>query len=377
MARRPREPRPEAPSLTVPRDEDAPVEIQPLQSRGRRPDALTVLLPTLALAAVVATGLWGAKPASDVPTSPGSSGSLPGRPSASAAGTPVSGDEILPRDEASVGAGPAFPDRALGLPVRTAADAHAAAHGGGIEGRLVAVRGWLTVSPSQRDCSPRIDPAVAWNGLCARDALLSDSPEPLLAARGDGITWVGMPAARLHVRVHPGTSLAALASEPPSSIEAAVVPVPVVVVGRFHDPRLAHACVAVPRHCRNTFAVERLMWVDGTWTRRMAVQDPDVPDGEHSTLARMIFQDSLRDAGVVLGEALVSRDRLASIDAIADAQVPPAITGPVWYMRVVVRRPWHVQGVAEMVHWLVVDHASGKVVAIADSLAALALRPRP
>jgi hypothetical protein len=375
MARRPREPRPEAPSLTVPRDEDAPVEIQPLQSRGRRPDARTVLLPTLALAVVVAVGLWGAEPASDVPASPGSSGSLPGRPSASAAGTPVPGDEIVP-EEASGAPEPAFPALALGLSVGTAAHA-LAMHERDPGGRLVAVRGWLTVSPSQADCSPRIDPTVAWNGLCARELLLSDSPHPLLAARGDGIAWVGAPAAHLHVRAHPGTSLAALGSRPPSSIEAAVVPVPVVVVGQFHDPRLADRCAAVPRHCRNTFAMERLMWVDGTWTRRMAVQDPEVPAEEHPSLVRMIFQDSLRDAGVVLGEVLVSRGRLASIDAIADAQVPPAITGPVWYMRVVVRRPWRVQGAAELVHWLVVDHASGKVVAIADSLAALTLRPRP
>jgi hypothetical protein len=359
----------------MPRDEDALVEIQPLQPRGRRPDALAVLLPTLALAVVVATGLWGAGPASDVPASPGSSASMPGRPSASAPERPVPGDEIVPGVAPSA-TEPAFPDRALGLSVRTAADARAAVSDGDARGRLVAVRGWLTVSPSQPECSSHIDPAVAWNGLCAREALLSDSAEPLLAARGDGITWVGTPAAHLHVRAHPGTSLAALASEPPSSIEAALVPVPVVVVGQFHDPRLAHACVAVPRHCRNTFAVERLMWVDGTWTHRMAVHDPDMPAEEHTALVRMIFQDSLRDAGVVLGEALVSRERLASIDATADAHVPAAITGPVWYMRVVVRRPWHVQGIAEMVHWLVVDHGSGKVVAIADSLEALTLRPR-
>jgi hypothetical protein len=347
------------------------VDPQPVgPSRGR--SATSVVLPIIAVTAVVAFALVGAPeplPADADPSATTNYATSTADPSARIAlPEPSPGRVIAPQEVA-------FPNRAIGLPVGTSAEAVASLRRGDAGDGLIAVRGWLTVSPSQSTCAAATDPAIAWDGLCWRDALLSDGPAEVLAPRTKAIAWVGEPGVRLHIVVLPGASLEGLAVEPFSTVAAALAPVPVVIVGRFGDPRLFGDC-GVRRHCRDRFVLERLMWADGRWIERVQVRDPNVPPDAGSPLSRMIFQDSLRDAGFVLSEALVPVADLGTLDADAAAATPDSVAGPVWYMRVVVRRPWRVPDVTQRVHWLVVDHPSGRIVAVSDSLDELTLRPR-
>jgi hypothetical protein len=262
-----------------------------------------------------------------------------------------------------------FPPLAFGLRVRTSAQTLERLHDGRLDDGLVAVSGWLTLSPYQPDCSPVPDPTVAHEGLCRRDAVLSDTPDQIMTIRPDGPARAGRPGPHLHPQVLPGVSLSGLAPASFASLADAVRPIPVVVLGRFGDAR-ARSCLPARRHCGEAFVLERLAWANGEWIRRSPFRSPDIEGPPMTTrLARLIGQDSLRDGRIVLSEALVPRTDLALIDPAADAAVPNDVDGPVWYLRTIVRRAPTGEREGPL-RWIVVDDTTGRVLAAADVLPA-------
>jgi hypothetical protein len=330
--------------------------VQPVQSLtpdgpSRARSVLTMALPLVALVAVVLAGVAG-RSAEDRPdrvaeaTSPSSPRTSAPRP------TP-------PEDLAALAAA-GFPTDTIGLPVRSVG-ATLERHRGGRAGEgVIAVAGWLTVPP-EPDCALDGDPARE-NLLCRRDTMLVDDPQPVLAVEGDEVIRLRTPGAHLNPQAMPGISLDAIADHRDRSFGTALRPVPVIVVGRFGDPRLP-ACGPSPPPCVDGFAIERLIWVDGDWQLRRPGRFPGLADVRISgKVLWYIINEAFQHPGVVLSEVLIPRDALKAIDPIADGTVDPEVSGPVWYIRTMIRSAGGVR--PSDVGWAVIEDASGIVLGV-------------
>jgi hypothetical protein len=326
---------------------------------------LAVALPVAILGVVVVGGVLGRSPdrgpgALAQSTTPAASGNTPAAVRNSATRAPLArADRVDPARYDAAG----FPADTLGLPVRSVAETLERIRGGRMRESVVAVAGWLTMRPSEGGC-PIDGPSSLSISLCPRDAILHDSPEPFLAFQGGEMVRLRSPGIHLHAEAVPGREVALLAERQYRGLGPTLLPVPVVMVGRVGDPRMA-ACEPTERHCGERLSLERLIWVEGAWQERRALRvDADSRDGGLSSRQiRRRIDEAVPGAGVLLAQSLVPRGHLATLDPIADAAVDPSVEGLVWYVRVLVRAAGPGGSYPRDVGWAVLDDATGEVLA--------------
>jgi hypothetical protein len=256
---------------------------------------------------------------------------------------------------------PAFPRTAIGIPVRSVADTLERLRTRAIDQELVAVAGFLTVPPNHVACEGLAAATGTPNLLCRRGTMLLDTSEPLMGVRGDEVVRLRPPGVHLHPQALPGTTLRPLRQR--AAGWDPLRPIPVVLIGRFGDPRLPD-CRPAQRHCGESFAIERIIWVDGAWKDRQSERAPGVDRGRlPARLSRLITQDSIRDSSVVLSETLLGPEHLALVDPDAATRVDADADGPFWYVRLVVRRSTTDGALLREVGWAVVDDPSGRILA--------------
>ncbi len=288
-----------------------------------------VAAPLLLLVVAVGSGATGRAFASDPPA-----GDPLASDSARIVGIAAAPDGTPPPTiEATPEAGPvAFPPRILGLPTRTVEATLDLRRAGRIGDEIVAVRGWLTIAPAPAEC--QVQPA----DLCARPMILADVPDALLVRDSGAVEWGGpRGAVHLHPAALPGVGL-------PDPGDQALVPFPLIVLGRFDDPRLADPRTS-SRHPNEAFALERLAWAVGIHSQvRVVLGVPEVEGRIDARAVRELVSEALPSGTVVLGQALVGIDTVKRLDPTASGltrgeaerrglELPEAD----WYVRVMVR----------------------------------------
>jgi hypothetical protein len=323
------------------------------RSRARR--LAVTMLPAIVLIAVIGAAIFGGGRSADDPANPE-------RPTAASA-EPLVEASFAPDVAALRAAG--FPARALGLPVHSVARSTALREDGEIRDRVVAVAGWLTVPP-EPECG--LDVAVEIAGPygigadCRRSTVLTDDAEPVFAVRGGEATRVRDAGAgeELRPQALPGVSLAAVAVSQVAP-DLVIRPERAVVLGRFADPRLEE-CQSSSSDCGSTFAIERVVWVDGTWRlRQPEIYPADVEPVPSGMVRWPIVDRAIRRGAIVLTEVIVERDDLATIDPAADAVVPDDV-GTIWYVRALLR-PRGLEDSLGEVGWAVIEDDTAAVLA--------------
>lgn len=335
--------------------------VQPLEPLGpRRRGGLRALLPLLApiaiLVAVVGVGVLGR------------------------AGDPVRG--VVPDDRSvaeaepqatrrpsstpnlEISNDPMFPLRTLGVPVRTVDDAVEALQAGVLDEDVVAVAGWLTIRPASETCRAAAGTGADPGVPCPRETILVGSPEPILElGTGGDVNRLRPSGPHLHPVALPGVSLRQLAGQQYRGLATSLMPAPVVIVGRVRDPRLPE-CRGSGRHCGESIALERIVWVDGVWQQREATLTTAAAEGKPVTRSRREpVEAAVGPVHAILSEVLVSRDTLGEVDPHAAAAVDRDVTGLLWYVRHIVGEHGRSEDGPRFVAWAVIDDASGNVIA--------------
>jgi hypothetical protein len=280
-------------------------------------------------------------------------GTAPATPEASPTASPTTAADAT-EPPIAAGTDPGFPRRILGLRVRSVAATLELRSEGAIDDEVVAVHGYLTVQPNPVNCfrSPPVTTLVD-AVACQRDTILTDTPGPVLAWLDGDVEWVaGRGTAHLHPQAFPGTSLVdveAFAVLPPPRPSAstdgeplAIRSVPVALLGRFGDPRLADPR-ANARHADTGFVVERIVWAEGAWQDRPAVRFLPEHDGDLTPEAvREATSEAVPSGTVALGHAMLDLDLLSRIDPEAAGRTREVAAGGaepsrVWYVRVMTR----------------------------------------
>jgi hypothetical protein len=268
----------------------------------------------------------------------------------------------------------AFPSTALGLQVEPVQEVAGRLRRGAPGPSVVAVSGWLTIHPVPDAC--RIDavgsPPAA---LCPRETLLAWAPDPVLeVGAGGDVSRIRPSGPHVHAVALPGVSLRYLAGRQYTGLATVLTPLPVVVVGRVDDPRLP-ACRPSGRHCGESFALERVVWVDGETLDLGTVGTlrPVPPAGMSASERADRVRAAVPGAAEILSELRVPRAELGRVDRAAAGSVDASIEGPVWYVRYLVAGP----GGAGDVGWAVLDAASGAVVAVPEHAMPLRATPQP
>lgn len=341
-----------------------PTPALPPSRGGRARLVTTILVPAVLLGGIVGVGAL-TRGAEAGPAGPAD----PSRPPAAAT------DQLPDLSLAAPSIGPApvvadldVPSRALGLPTRTVSELLSRRRGGAVDDALHAAGGWLTVRPGTEDCfigdsTGATLPMIKAVG-CRREVILAQTADPLLAWVGDEVVWLGgsgdtLAPDHLHIPVFHGVSLASLellaSSRPP--IDAAglagdpstmtpIEPVPVVIVGRFDDPR-----VADPRsnadHVNEIFTLERIVWSAGALEEQPPIQLVAPPAGAvpiEDIRARV--SGALPSGTIVLNHVYLPLGQLTKVDAAAAGGArlalqkmgsPSGDEAAVWYVRVMVR----------------------------------------
>jgi hypothetical protein len=256
----------------------------------------------------------------------------------------------------------AFPARVQGLPTRTVSDVLERRRDGSLDDALQAVMGYLTVQPGTFDCfwgdeTGATLPMVQAVG-CRREVVLAETADPVLGWSGSEVVWLARPGpAHLHAPVFHGVSLGSfeplVSARPPMSASvgddglepAPIRPEPVLLIGRFGDPR-----VADPRtnsdHRSETFALERLVRsVDGL-EERPAIRLITPPSGSAPIEVVRASVAAESRGSVILSHAFLELRQLADLDlgardaartALERAGVTTDERSGVWYVRVMVR----------------------------------------
>ena len=256
-----------------------------------------------------------------------------------------------------------FPTRALGLPVHSVARTLELHGDGTIKGDVVAVAGWLSVPPDPACGVDRIDDRGGLYGTgtaCTRATILAGDAEPVVAVRSGALRNLRAPGIAIRPVGLPGPSLASIAAGQVAS-DNVILPERAIVLGRFADPRLEE-CQASSTECVSGFAIERVVWVDGSWRlRRPQIypsEDEPVPSGQ---VRWPIVDRAIRRGAIILSETIVARADLAKVDPDADAATP-LDGGTVWYVRALLR-PRGIEDSSGEAGWAVIDDDTAVVLA--------------
>ena len=338
-----------------------PEHIEPVRSltldRGSRARTfLVALVPAFVLIAVIGAAIFGSgrstnEPKLEADQDVESPGSAAPRPQTSDA------PDVAGLREAG------FPTRALGLPVHSVARLLELHDDGEIRGDVVAVAGWLSVPPDPACGVDEIDdrPGLYGTGAsCRRESILADDAEPVVAVRSGGVRELRTAPTLLRPVGLPGPSLSSIAARQIAP-DRVVLPERAIVLGRFADPRLEE-CQGSSTACVSAFAIERVVWVDGSWRLRRPLLYPSEVEPAPSGQVRWPTVDrAIRRGAIILSETIVSRDDLATVDPAADAATPRDVS-TVWYVRALLRARGIDNPVGE-VGWAVIDDDTAAVLA--------------
>lgn len=323
-----------------------PVPTSPRGSLGRLRRLLGVVMAPVLLVGVVGLGLAGrdGEPAGRAATPP--PGAIPGTAAPTGAIDALAPDGPASRPTA------AFPTRILGSDVLTPTEALTARRAD--TGAALFVSGWLTMGPLHPSCAePMYRPRGA---LCHRTSVLAEHP----AGPGEDGGWSTL-GPHLHPEFPPGVRL------PPGvgrfSPEPMGEPVPVVVLGRYGDPRAA-PCDPSRSRCRPAFVVERVVWTNGErfgWTTTIdAGLELDLAE-EPWRRYRDAARAHLRDVTLISMSALLAPASLTHVDreaaqaleahlaTLAEVDRPPHV----WYVRGVDLRERRGGGLRGTARWVV------------------------
>jgi hypothetical protein len=329
--------------------------VQPVQSltphgRSRTRTRVAATLPVVLLAAVVGLAILGQDGGDDAERAARATGEPPARGTAA----PPSRPAPVP-DEPVAGR---FPALALDLPVGAVAETIRLRASGEIGDEPIAIGGWLTVPPSA-GCDEH---GHGSDLVCPRDTILLDEPLQLLTIAGGDIRLLRAPREELHPQAMPGIPLDPVTTAQTAGGRRVLMPVPVVIVGRYGDPRLRQ-CPSSSGGCADSFAIERIIWIEGQWWLRRPVRHPAVADHQLSGKVRWpIVNEAMDRSGVILSELVAPREDLARIDPAADRAVADDVTGAVWYVRALLR-PRTFGEAPEAIGWAVIEDATGRVLA--------------
>lgn len=353
------------------------IERVPLNPRSPRHRALRVAglgVPVLLLAGVVTVGALG--PQAETPPV------AEDAPASSAVALEVPASAVPADDAPAPDAAPArvaYPQTVLGFPVMSVA-ATLEVHRRNPLAHVLAVAGHLTIQGLQPACADRW--LGSFGASCEGRTVLADSPtRPFPTSTGGGAGF-GALGPHLHPRFPAGVRL------PPELVTDAAPegsPVPVVVLGRF-APQLEGACAGRPDRCDEAFTVERVAWVAGRLHRGTTMVSPgyavdwkDVAWRERRAAARA----ALGQDRPLLASAYLEPSGLAAVDPAAadalrralagDPAATGALAGPLWYVRGVALDEQAARlpsgAAAPRVVWVVVDDATGRVLARGTELA--------
>lgn len=302
-----------------------PTPALPPARAGRARLLVAIAAPIAILLATVASGSLGR----DGAAPDASATSRPAAALPSAAAGPSPSGPVGPSPTAS--AKPvAFPPRLLGLTTRTVEQTLERRRADLVGDEMIAIKGWLTIQPDPTDCD------LAPVELCIRSTLLADTHEQLLVRLHGSIEWAGpREMFHLHPAVMPGVRL-------PDIGDQELVPIPVVLLGRFDDPRLADPRTSF-RHPNEALAIERVVTA-ASWELPAFVRDAGAT-GEtlDSADIRARVSAALPSGTVVLSHAFVALSTLSRIDAEAAGRARAALQlgdgddPSVWYVRLMVR----------------------------------------
>jgi hypothetical protein len=234
-------------------------------------------------------------------------------------------------------------------------------------GRSLAIRGWLTRPAFREPCAATDDPVAEGAAFCRREAVLREAP---------GDEWR---VAHLHPQLLPGTGLGRVRR---AFAAAGDDPVPVVVIAHFGDPRAA-PCTAAGRHCGDELVIDRVAWALGAPVRPPVAVLPEASPGAGTPAAadaRLSGWDAMSLAEETYGG--IRGLSASGVPAAALELVEPAAAGAVaspgltWLVRAIVDpRPSDPLGATRT--WLVVDDASGAVMAAPGAVASSAWAAGP
>ncbi len=212
-----------------------------------------------------------------------------------AATAPTSSQAAPPAGE------PAFPSVVDGLPVLAVSEALAARDdpAGAAEPVRVAVRGWLAEAPPL-PCPAPVGPSSPLVGSCpdAYDALM-ERREQLGVPNGFHGPSKDNPS--LNPRF-----LSVERTFDPRLATFLAAPLPVVLVGHFHDGAAASCDASLRAACRQAFVVERVAWVDG-------IDTATAPAGP------VVIDCPIKDCTAIVTALRAVRDKLAAAQRVVIA----------------------------------------------------------
>ena len=332
-----------------------PVRSLSLERRSRARTFLVALLPAFVLIGVIGFAILGGGSSHTTTADTDRDGEV----DRSAEPQPKSSDAPDVADLRSAG----FPTRALGLPVHSVARTLQLHDDGTIKGDVVAVAGWLSVPPDPACGVDRIDDRDGLYGTgtaCTRATILTGDAEPVVAVRSTVLFELREPEIAIRPVGLPGPSLAGIAAGQVAS-DNVVLPERAIVLGRFADPRLLE-CRTMKASCASTFAIERVVWVDGSWRLRRPLLYPSEVDFAPSGQVRWPIVDrAIRRGAIILSETIVARADLANVDPDADTATADDVS-TVWYVRALLR-PRGIEDSSGEVGWAVIDDDTAVVLA--------------
>jgi hypothetical protein len=256
-----------------------------------------------------------------------------------------------------------FPTRALGLPVQSVARTLELHDAGEIQGEVIAVAGWFSVPPDPACGIDEIDDRPGLYGIgsaCRRATILAGDAEPVVAVRSGTLRELRKAPTVMRPVGLSGPSLSSIAARQIAP-DRVVLPERAIVLGRFADTRLEE-CQSSSTGCVSAFAIERVVWVDGSWRLRRPLLFPAEVEPVPSGKVRWPTVDrAIRRGAIILSETIVAREDLAAVDPAADAATPRD-AGTVWYVRALLRARGLDNPMGE-VGWAVIDDDTAMVLA--------------
>ncbi len=268
-----------------------------------------------------------------------------------------------------------YPSATYGLPVRGVGATLDRIDGGlALATDLVAVRGWLTIRPDGSACASSFGPPALEDELCRETGVLRDDPTPVFEWAGTGVQRTSASGPELDPLIPPGVArwgidVNKVAPNGDGDLAGPIVPIPVVLVGRYSVPRLA-ACLTEPG-CGLQFTTERIVWVDGSWQTQPVVQAV-APERTGLDVAgsRQIALDAFPGPTILLSQALVPGSMLGRLDPDAAAAMlgtqASRVSVRVWYLRVMSPAATG-PGMSPAIGWIAIDDATGRILGRRDA----------
>ena len=225
-----------------------------------------------------------------------------------------------------------LPTEVAGLNVISVSDA-IAVRNAGVDGRELAVRGWLTRGTGPQSCQGEPEPRSLALSECDRLVWLTERPQTMRLSAGETGLTDGGPEGPAFTPYLDEVDTSWLSPIPD---RGGSTPQDVVLIGHFDDRRSRQCPADAESGCRGRFVVDRVCWVDGTEIELSNLNELGGPtasiDHDVATLVlEFVPQASILSALTVPGE------RLAEIEPGLRTRDEYGLTraAGIWVVRVV------------------------------------------